>query len=466
MFVAEDVRPWPMPQKALILPSAMSISNKTQRQLCLASGNRCAFEGCRELLTADGSAPDDPVILGEMAHIVGQSERGPRGDSPLTRNERDRYDNLILLCSRHHQLIDAKPETYSVAKLKAMKETHETWVRERLGQDRGLEDLPEPFRTDTVYTNLLPIEYLPPRIYGVPCADLPAKQVKEQMSRLHSGETAPFILRGGNLWAFQNLRARDNPFAPLVQRKQVVDFALADWETDDDKRKWLVHLLNRTLNKLTGRRGLHLDHEHHRYYFPPLNTEECADRTVTYTPLRQKQATRKVVWEPKKKSTGEGRGYWLHRAVQLRPIRMTNSAWCLAVRPSYRVTRNGYTPIPADQIGARVTKQVARRHNWEWFGDIQFWRDYLSQSQPRIVLNFGSKAQKLSVLSEFIQSQIAWPGLPDETVREFGNEAYDLDLFSFAEHRELSELTNADATAAEAYDNGDDDDDEDIDELF
>ena len=39
---------------------------------------------------------------------------------------------------------------------------------------------------------------------------------------------------------------------------------------------------------------------------------------MTYRPLNESRATRSVVWQPKKKATGEARNYWLHRAVGLR----------------------------------------------------------------------------------------------------------------------------------------------------
>lgn len=101
----------------------MAIPLAQQRRLLQRSGNMCAFPDCRLLLTAEGT-PDDPVVvLGEMAHIVGESPGGPRGMSPLTAKQRNMYANLILLCNQHHQLIDSEGAlaTYTVERLTAMK---------------------------------------------------------------------------------------------------------------------------------------------------------------------------------------------------------------------------------------------------------------------------------------------------------------------------------------------------------
>lgn len=61
------------------------------------SGNICAFPGCRKLLTADASPSDRPVVLGDVAHIVGERPSGPRGNSPMSLDDRNKCENLILL---------------------------------------------------------------------------------------------------------------------------------------------------------------------------------------------------------------------------------------------------------------------------------------------------------------------------------------------------------------------------------
>jgi len=94
------------------------------------AANRCA--NCRIELTLTGSA----TTIGEMAHIVGRSVDGPRGDSQLPLTERDRYDNLILLCPTHHREIDKDAASWSVDRLLQLKEQHEAWVTGQLDAGR------------------------------------------------------------------------------------------------------------------------------------------------------------------------------------------------------------------------------------------------------------------------------------------------------------------------------------------
>ena len=113
----------------------MGISTKTHKMLWGRSGNRCAMPGCRRVLYEDETLTDDASLLGEEAHIVARSPEGPRGDSPLTEEERDKYDNLILMCRIHHRIIDDQPLEYTVDKLHKIKSDHLAWVEKNLSGD-------------------------------------------------------------------------------------------------------------------------------------------------------------------------------------------------------------------------------------------------------------------------------------------------------------------------------------------
>jgi hypothetical protein len=111
------------------------IGIKTHKMLWGRSGNICAFPGCKKVLVEDETESDDPSVIGEEAHIVAQKENGRRGKSDLPLDQRDKYDNLILLCSIHHKIVDDQELEYSVEKLHKFKADHERWVKENLSID-------------------------------------------------------------------------------------------------------------------------------------------------------------------------------------------------------------------------------------------------------------------------------------------------------------------------------------------
>jgi len=106
------------------------ISTKTRVMLWGRAAGRCSLPDCRRALVLDETETDDPSLVGEACHIVAESESGPRGVSALTREERDKYGNLILMCAVHHKMIDDQPNHFSVPVLHTMKATHEQFVGE------------------------------------------------------------------------------------------------------------------------------------------------------------------------------------------------------------------------------------------------------------------------------------------------------------------------------------------------
>jgi hypothetical protein len=83
-------------------------------------------------LVIDATETDDESLIGEECHIIAESPDWPRGNSPLTPEQRDKYANLILLCAIHHKVIDDQPGQFTVEYLHQVKTDHVNWVRQSL----------------------------------------------------------------------------------------------------------------------------------------------------------------------------------------------------------------------------------------------------------------------------------------------------------------------------------------------
>lgn len=68
----------------------------------------------------------------EKAHIIAISDNGPRGDPDMPINERDKAENLMILCSSCHTKIDKDPPSYGVKLLKDIKKEKEERVKKCL----------------------------------------------------------------------------------------------------------------------------------------------------------------------------------------------------------------------------------------------------------------------------------------------------------------------------------------------
>ena len=76
-------------------------SQQTLKILWGRSGNRCSKPGCGNRLVIDATEVDLEAIIGQIAHIVGSSDSGPRSDPAYPQERRDLPENLLLLCANH-----------------------------------------------------------------------------------------------------------------------------------------------------------------------------------------------------------------------------------------------------------------------------------------------------------------------------------------------------------------------------
>lgn len=102
------------------MPGSRRISNEVMRLLYAHSGNRCAYPDCTNPIFED-----DGQLTGECCHIKAYSPGGPRYDVSQTDEERNGVDNLVLMCSRHHAIVDKNEDRYTVEVLQEYKRNHE-----------------------------------------------------------------------------------------------------------------------------------------------------------------------------------------------------------------------------------------------------------------------------------------------------------------------------------------------------
>jgi hypothetical protein len=88
------------------------------------SGGRCAICN-RYLLESDITLR--PVSLGELAHNKAASDGGPRADPDVPFSDRNKAENLLLLCGAHHPDVDneSQLDLLTVGQLATIKRVHE-----------------------------------------------------------------------------------------------------------------------------------------------------------------------------------------------------------------------------------------------------------------------------------------------------------------------------------------------------
>jgi SMODS-associated and fused to various effectors sensor domain len=110
-------------------PARKKIPGAERLKLWVRSGGRCTI--CNKYLL-EGKLSSREVTFGELAHIVGQAKTkgSPRGLDTLPLPERDKAENLMLICADDHDEIDNKDvvDLFQPDKLRKLKQEHESRI--------------------------------------------------------------------------------------------------------------------------------------------------------------------------------------------------------------------------------------------------------------------------------------------------------------------------------------------------
>ncbi len=107
----------------------MGVSTRTRCIIWGRAAGRCQFPGCNKLLIGDLIAGNNNLNTAYVAHIVAETESGPRGDPIRSPQLVDNPDNLMLMCDPHHRLIDREElANYPEDRLIAIKQSCEKRV--------------------------------------------------------------------------------------------------------------------------------------------------------------------------------------------------------------------------------------------------------------------------------------------------------------------------------------------------
>lgn len=102
------------------------IPENIKLELWVKSAGRCEFNACNQPVWYNGLTLSEGNFA-EVAHIIGSSKKGPRGNDDSEILQQD-ISNLMLLCQRCHKEIDDNEDNYSVELLRTWKRNHENRI--------------------------------------------------------------------------------------------------------------------------------------------------------------------------------------------------------------------------------------------------------------------------------------------------------------------------------------------------
>jgi hypothetical protein len=97
-------------------------------------------------------------------------------------------------------------------------------------------------------------------------------------------------------------------------------------------------------------------------------------------------------------------------------------------------------PLDSDLIGGKVTKKKSRMWNFDVLEELNFWREFLFQGRPHLIVPFGDFAA-VSISANFLSMEVMWPGVPPERAKSYKNAEVEENLFTSVE---LDRISNDD----------------------
>jgi hypothetical protein len=133
------------------------IPEAVKLKLWVKSAGRCEFKGCNEPVWHNGLTLSENNFA-EVAHIIGASNKGPRGTDESKLLQTD-FSNLMLLCMRCHKEIDDHPEKYPADLLRKWKQEHEDRIEIQTSHPEDINRSTVLFFSVNIGDRIVPINF-------------------------------------------------------------------------------------------------------------------------------------------------------------------------------------------------------------------------------------------------------------------------------------------------------------------
>jgi len=238
---------------------------------------------------------------------------------------------------------------------------------------------------EQLVSNLLPIKSYPELIWRSNTSVLFLRDVYSHMSAIYRAEMMPtFTLKENSLLSFWDPSDTNCPFRGLLSASiDARPDQTKTWLRDEEKRYWLVEMLNRSLRHHCKWLGLQSDEKRKRWYFTP---DKGGDRIVPWD-TGKRRSKRTVVRKYTKKASGEI--FWAHLTVIPRFVSLGQNLF-LRLEPTWTFTTDGYNLIPPEKRTSISTKWMFDEYNPSLFYHLRFWTFILARGMENIGINTGN----------------------------------------------------------------------------
>lgn len=248
---------------------------------------------------------------------------------------------------------------------------------------------------EVLLSNLLPVRSFPKTIWCAPTTLRDKSDIPKGIS------LPPFILKDKALYTFWNLSTPRSRFRSFADPKRATRIGTVEWRDREDRWRWFIELMNRSLGDHLRQSGIRFDHDHHRYFFHPNGAKT---RYVTWGSGTRRWVVR-APDDPKK-------GYWVHHAARLR-FETLDSKIYLSIEPAMVFTSDGRKPVSKETAGPLSMKWSGRERNGAIIRHVLMWSDVLTAGRREVTINADEQSIVIGRLPTTVRTTV---GIADDRV--------------------------------------------------
>lgn len=229
-----------------------------------------------------------------------------------------------------------------------------------------------------IFSNLFPVKDLPLYIWH---AETPFTEKEKAKVWEKVPNSLPFILRSKRLYTFARLESDDERLRDVIDVTTVKRDSRVEWALNADKHKWLMSLLNTSLNNHLRQMWIRTNGKG-RFYFAVGDGD--IDRTWPMPAGKPRTVAKHIVDAEKELS------FWVHHGSEAKFRRIEDKIF-LSIVPLYLFTKDGTLAIGGKAAGKLSQKWMGKQQNPHIFRDVLFWAYVMSSGHPTIKMQTGDQ---------------------------------------------------------------------------
>jgi len=249
---------------------------------------------------------------------------------------------------------------------------------------------------ENLISNLLPVIELPKLIYG---ASTPLRKKSDISAKSENATRSypPFLLRGGKLYAIDNLTDENSVFRSFVDLTEIGSEEFESW-FGGDKQIWAIEMLNLYLKQNAYQRYLRFDGKGQRFFFKPFKN---APKRICWTIGGRRRPREVTTPHTATRVNAEGAKErvpfgWRHQGVRANFVHLPPGLF-LRIEPTWLLTTDGKTPRGGSRVGPVLSHWLNQERNGQILRSIRFWSLVLARGQSEICIATGQQPIRIGL---------------------------------------------------------------------